>query len=448
MSGPKSTSYRLTDALEDIHRLRREVEAAAQRRAQEEQRRQEAERQRLEAEARARAEEERRREQERQQRLAAARATRRRLMLLREHIAASMSSLPATQERPELPLLPEIDDESTPALDALLRSFAGLESRLDEIRLRVGTALTLADVDLSWLGAAEPLARMLERFAAAASGPTPQEEATVFDAQARAATVGRIAGHLLGASVDELPPAFESIVQQAIAMASPARFDMLCTELRRQVQLHNDRVQARRRASQTATSWLEQLAPLDVQGQHAGLRESLGQVRDGVRPWDPQIEIECRLALDALERAARQRQDARAAQILEATLRDLGYEVEGIAQTLFAEGGAVHFQDRAWGDHFMRLRVFPERATLHFNMVRAADASASAARDRELEQQWCRSFPELMKQLAARGIATGPLRALEAGSFAVETVPAAALPQRKKATARREAPTVQRRLPD
>jgi hypothetical protein len=446
MSGPKTTSYRLTDAVADLQRLSQQLEAAARARA-EEQRRLEAERQRREAEARARAEEARRREEARLQRLSAARATRRRLALLREQIAGGMASLPASQERPKLPELPEIVDESTGALEALLDTFAGIENRLDEIKARVGTAIALADVDLSWLGEAEPLAQMLERFSAAASGPSSGATA-LADAQAREAAVTRIVSRLLGASVDELPPAFESLVQQAIGTESAARFDMLCTELRRHVQEHNDRVKARRRAGETAASWLDRLEPLDVQGHCAELREALRQVQDGLRPWDSQIESECRSALDALERAARQRQDARAAQILEASLRDLGYEVDGIEQTIFSEGGAVHFQDRDWGDHFMRLRVSPERGTLHFNMVRSADSPASAARDLELEQQWCRTYPELMKVLAARGIATEPLRALGAGSFAVETVPASALPRRQKTASRREAPAAQRQLPD
>lgn len=473
MSGPKTTSYRLSDAINELNRLTQQLQEAerqraegarrveeeerrraeaerrhaeeARRREEEERRRTEAERRRREAEARARAEEARRREAIRLERLSAARAARRRLTLMHERLVNAMAALPAKQDRPSLPPIPEIDDESTSALEALLRIYAGVEQRLSDVQARVATAGALADIDLSSLGEAESLAQMLDRFAKLSRGAAVAEQAGSSDD--RATAINRILGHLLEVSVNELPPSLESLVQRALSLENTARFDMLYIELQRQVQEHNERVKARRRGGEAATGWIDRLGPLDTEGRFADLREALAQVRDGLRPWDGALESECGAALKVLEEAAQQRRDATAARILEATLRDLGYEVEGIEQTLFTDGGAVHFQGRGWNDYFMRLRVSPDRQTLHFNMVRSADAPASAARDLEMERQWCSGFPEVMKTLAARGIATTLVRALAAGSVPVEAVRPESLPSRQKSTAQQAAPAAASQLP-
>jgi DNA repair exonuclease SbcCD ATPase subunit len=453
MSGPKTTSYRLSDEIDDLSRAVQQLEESARQQAaearrleEEERRRAEAERQRREAEARARAEEARRLESIRLERLSAVRATRRRLALMHEGIVNAMAGLSPIEDKPSLPSIPDIEDESTGALEDQLRIFAGIEQRLTEVRARVATSSALADIDIFWLGEAESLAQLLDRFAKGRHSHGAQREA-IDQATTRAADVGRIVGHLLEVSVNELPPSFESLVQRALRVESAARFDMLRLELQRQVQQHNERVKARRRGSESAAGWIDRLGAMDTEGRFADLREALTSVRDGLRPWDGELESECRSALEALEQSAQRRRDAKAAAILGATLRDLGYEVDGIAQTLFAEGGAVHFQARGWNDYFMRLRVSPDRQTLHFNMVRSADAPTSAARDLEMEQQWCRGYPELMKTLAARGIETEPLRAVAAGSFAVQAVLPDSLPRRQKSTAQHSAPAAASRLP-
>ena len=43
--------------------------------------------------------------------------------------------------------------------------------------------------------------------------------------------------------------------------------------------------------------------------------------------------------------------------IVRQSLKDLGYEVEDVADTLFVEGGVVHFKKAGWGDYMVRMRV-------------------------------------------------------------------------------------------
>lgn len=118
-----------------------------------------------------------------------------------------------------------------------------------------------------------------------------------------------------------------------------------------------------------------------------------------------------------------------AARVLEQSLRDLGYEVEGIGETLFVEGGVAHFQRAGWSDYFVRLRVDAHRGTLNFNVVRAGQAGEDRRREDMLaEERWCAEFPRLKETLALRGIAIGVTRMLAAGEVPVQVVDAASLP--------------------
>lgn len=431
MSGPKSTNYRLSDAIDDLNRAAQELRLEVQRREEEERRHAEQERKRREAEARARAEEARRREEARQQQLSAARSTRRRLVMLRERIVAAIASLPPESGiPPAIPEVPEIKEESMEGLTSLLRNFESINHRLDEIKARVEMSGMLADLDVSTLGKAETVGEMLDRYAASRNrhSVTSSQDDTL---EKRRDIVNRIIGRLLEVSIEELPPALESLMQRALGVENTNRFEMLCTELRLQVQQNNERVERRKKAMELAHTWLSRIESLDVDGTFAELRESLVDIRSGGRSWDDDIENKCQTALAELEHAVQRRRDARASKILEATLRDLGYKVDSIGKTLFTEGGAVYFQAGGWNDYYMRLRIMPDRGVMHFNMVRSAEGMASTQRDLEMEREWCSKYPRLMEVLGARGIGTTSLRALPAGTYEVETVQPTDLPEKR-----------------
>lgn len=121
---------------------------------------------------------------------------------------------------------------------------------------------------------------------------------------------------------------------------------------------------------------------------------------------------------------------AAAALVLEQSLRDLGYAVDGIGETLFVEGGVAHFQQAGWGDYQVRLRVDAQRGSLNFNVVRAGSAGEDRRREDLLaEERWCAEFPKLQATLAARGFRVAVTRMLGAGEVPVQVVPAASLPR-------------------
>ena len=146
---------------------------------------------------------------------------------------------------------------------------------------------------------------------------------------------------------------------------------------------------------------------------------------------DTQLREMARTALERIEAQRKQLQEEAAAQVLEQSLRDLGYEVEGVENTFFIEGGVAHFQRHGWGEYFVRLRVGVEDKTLNFNVVRAKGAEESAERrrvDTMAEDRWCSEFPKLLETLAARGIELDVKRLLGAGELPVQVVDASTLP--------------------
>ncbi len=117
--------------------------------------------------------------------------------------------------------------------------------------------------------------------------------------------------------------------------------------------------------------------------------------------------------------------------IVEQSLKDLGYQVEEISNTLFVEGGVVHFRRQGWGDYMVRMRVNAGGAGANFNVVRAAKEgdTGHSAQDHIAEDRWCAEFPALLKALEVRGVKLDVTRRLAAGELPVQQVDPARLPQ-------------------
>lgn len=144
---------------------------------------------------------------------------------------------------------------------------------------------------------------------------------------------------------------------------------------------------------------------------------------------------------NAARAAAAEEQKLReaAALVLEQSLRDLGYAVEDIEETLFVEGGVAHFQRPEWGDYFVRLRIDPARQAMNFNVVRAGTSDEDRKHEDLLaEERWCAAHPKLFETLKARGIPIAVTRLLQAGEAPVQVVDAATLPQRATEERRHE----------
>ncbi len=172
------------------------------------------------------------------------------------------------------------------------------------------------------------------------------------------------------AHMGQLPQQLTALAKELDATLPGERAELLASELRRQIQIHIEAVQKRMVQEATAT-------------------------------------------------------------VVEQSLKDLGYQVEEIADTLFVEGGVVHFRRQGWGDYMVRMRVNAKSDEANFNVIRAVEAGNNerSVQDHIAEDRWCTEFPALLKSLEIRGVKMHVTRRLEAGELPVQLVDASKLPK-------------------
>jgi hypothetical protein len=175
---------------------------------------------------------------------------------------------------------------------------------------------------------------------------------------------------------------------------------------------------------------LARIAPLGpVPGELAELATELDAAGDTQRA--ELLATELRRRIQAHAEAIREGQLlAATGVVVDQALRDLGYQVDEIGETLFVDGGTVHFRKPGWGDYQVRMRVSAGGRAANFNVVKAVD-SADAERgvlDHLAEDRWCAEFPALLRALEARGVHLDVTRHLGAGELPVQHVARDALP--------------------
>lgn len=235
---------------------------------------------------------------------------------------------------------------------------------------------------------------------------------------------------------DPIPAHLDALGQALVLAPSLARAETLSAELRLQIQQHNDRAALQRADAAEAQGYLvalEDTLPAD-------LRDLLEGVVMGapLLPEARALALQIQIARQASDKLL---EEQAAAQVLEASLRDLGYEVDGVEDTLFVEGGVAHFQRHGWGEYFVRMRVGVQDKTVNFNVVRARGAQESAERKRLdylAEDRWCSEFPKLLETLAARGLQLEVQRLLGAGELPVQAVDPASVPATADDTRRKD----------
>lgn len=144
------------------------------------------------------------------------------------------------------------------------------------------------------------------------------------------------------------------------------------------------------------------------------------------------LATELRLRITRLLQATREKAlNAATVTVIEQSLKDLGYQVEPIAETLYLEGGMLHFQRAGWGNYMVRMRVDFRQKTANFNVIRAVDEhdNARSITDHLAEDRWCTEFPALMRALEAQGIQLHVTRRVEPGDLPVQQVPRKHLPR-------------------
>lgn len=342
------------------------------------------------------------------------------------------------------PLL-ENDQATPPEMAAALRALEEVEAAARaRLTSRPGENLVLPELP-------EPI-RGLSRPGRTQPAISPARAADVEG------DVARILGRLPWPLDEPWPAALLELAEAVRRAPEPERRGALLSELRHQVQ---DLSRDLSREGALAADWLQRLESFDVlpdavvaqlcqadpgladflaglKPEAAGAAPSwsvrLAQVVAGERRLAPEMARRLEADLPRAEAALARRGAEAAAQILETSLADLGYAVEPVQETLFVEGGVMHFQRPGWRDYFVRVRVDAAESTLNFNVVRAkvgsacGNASLSQRDDLLAEDRWCAEFPRLRKTLEARGFTLNVLRELKAGDLPVQQVAPESLP--------------------
>ena len=261
------------------------------------------------------------------------------------------------------------------------------------------------------------------------------------------ATAARVLGRLELPEDAPIPAELESLARAIVLAPSLDRADALATELRLGVQRANEARARQARDADTARKLLSELAD----DAPPALRAALERVAAGVEPFGAGLRNDAERLL-ATAAADRDRADQEAAaQVLEQSLRDLGYEVEDIQSTLFVDGGTVNFRRAGWDRYFVRLRVSAQERTVNFNVVRARGDEETDERrrlDALAEDRWCAEFPALMRTLAARGLSLDVTRRLGAGELPVQVVDPSSVPAlREEERGTPERPVLKQRAP-
>lgn len=244
-------------------------------------------------------------------------------------------------------------------------------------------------------------------------------------------TVARLLGRLELAPGVAVPLELEALAKEILLAPGAERAENLALELRLQIQRHREEQQRLHNDAAEKQAWLAAL-PADAP---PPLRAALELAAAGLRRLTPEQQANIEAILETVRQHHARREQEAAAYVLQQSLRDLGYQVEDIENTLFVEGGVVHFQRQGWEDYHVRLRLDPRENTINFNVVRPRGMEESAVRKRQdflAEERWCAEFPKLQQTLAARGIPLKIQRQLGAGELPVQTVDPAGLPQRRE----------------
>lgn len=373
---------------------------------------------------------EKQRQEQRETQLA---ATRQRMTALHaqvEKLEARIRRLAALgQGDVKVPERPSGEADANSDWSAYLRELEALEVVLNaQVESRAGQALREA---LAAADKAPGLESVMELYLAQRQ---QMMNLTETDVNQWRATVERILARLEHAPGEALPVNLENLAREIILAETPARAELLANELRFRIHRIRQEQAEAEQAVEEARQWLLHWSTQWQESAPESLKTLVEEAAAGLIRLDGAMR---QRVMDALA-AAQAEQDLAvqqaSAQVLEQSLQDLGYQVEGVEQTLFLEGGMVHFQRSDWEGYFVRLRVNPAENTFNFNVVRAREegkAEDDAHRKRMdfmAEERWCTEYPKLMETLAARGLHLQVTRLLGAGELPVQAVAPESLP--------------------
>jgi hypothetical protein len=249
--------------------------------------------------------------------------------------------------------------------------------------------------------------------------PGPSAAAGAWDREPLLADMRRIVVRLALEVGEAQREAVAAAAQRVAGAPSRTEARNRLGDLRVRVERANAAAAAARAQAVEAAGLLQ---PLGQAGASAEpLRAALREVVAARRLLTPQLAEEARQVAATLQRAADR---AYVRSSIEASLTELGYEVDEGFQTGIPVDGVLQVRRSEWTAHGVRMILDGEKQQLRATVVRTA-AAGSWDEDRvdvERETQWCATLGKLEASLAEKGIAYGIRSLTEPGSRSVPVV--------------------------
>lgn len=433
MSGPKTANYSLNRAIlelgQAVHQYEeQERQARAAERREEQERRARIIREKQDAERKRLAQ-----LQKANERAKSARAE-------LEEIAQSMrdfiASHPNDTTNTEISSLPTYPDDSSDRvkLDRYAQQAEqlrqNLQSRLQQIHVNTHFRSAFAGLINFDIAAPKTAAELINALAQT-SALTVQKNQLL----SRKAEAEKLTQRIEMLSLAEISVELRGLLHEFLTTESDNRAEILGTEIRVQTQTLLNSVTEIQQERKEAEKYLEILMAGSDTFEESKLREQLALVAAGAVRSSPALKSQTQSAIIDLEQKqlqeAQQKDQADAADILSDVFQDLGYEIEPISHTLFAEGGTIHFRQPGWDkNYYVRMKVQPEHNSANFNMVRteegSTDTQVQKSQDTKMENAWCgdpaMGFKRIQKVAKDRGLVFDCFRQIQPGQLAVQVV--------------------------
>ncbi len=316
------------------------------------------------------------------------------------------------------------------ASEAVQREVESAASRLDAQLREARVATVRAGIAKLGSGEGAPIeaaAALAERRRQRSADPGP--EASGEDVEE---TLARLVGRLDPEADEEGVERVEDSIEAVRAAGTDAGREQAVAALRVCVQTANAGA-ARAAEQERALDELEER--LDgCRGPEAGsARRLLAAARAGS---DPPVDLVA--AVDAAVAVEEHRSKADyVARQLGTVLAEMGYEVGPEFSTTLVAAGEVLVERPAWSGYAVAVSCSGDPAQLEFEVVRGAATRADqAARDLEVEREFCATRPEILGQLARAGVDASQARIVPEGTAALRVEPGLGAPRRQDATRR------------
>jgi hypothetical protein len=295
------------------------------------------------------------------------------------------------------------------------------EQRIAEVERRLNDQVVAARIATFREGIAGANKQATEAISAASvlSAPRPAEAQANDETDETAETLSRVLSKLDADAGDQAVTKIHDAADLVRRSTSAAPREQGIGALRLLVQKANQEAREMR-ARAHALDELEQRLDGYRGPDAAAARELIVAAREDSAKAPPSLSEVVDSAAAKEERALEAEYVAKE---LRAALEDLGYEVGPDFETTLNEQGYTRFMRSAWPGYAVQVRTGGKPPRLNFNVVRGdAERSDQAARDQEVEKEFCDRQGEIVDHLARAGIATERIRVVEPGSRSLQVV--------------------------